>query len=78
MRVSISEMELLAERDAFYKDVKQVAWKTMLHEYGHFLGLGHTFSATESSTEISIMDYNREIKNLEYYDVLAIKALYKE
>jgi hypothetical protein len=55
-----------------HKHAIDLAW-TMLHELGHFLGLGHQFNGTKS-----IMSYdNNKIATIESHDVEAIRELYK-
>jgi hypothetical protein len=46
---------------------------TMLHELGHFLGLGHQFNGTKS-----IMSYDKNrVTTIESHDIEAIQALYE-
>lgn len=49
-------------------------YKVILHELGHFLGLTHQ----DDNTIKSIMSYDENIRDLEEYDIKAIKHLYSD
>ncbi|MCB0414857.1 MAG: matrixin family metalloprotease [Bdellovibrionales bacterium] len=55
-------------------DLLAAVKSTIIHELGHFLGLGHNF---DYGVNTSIMGYKEDYVELQPYDIEAIRALYR-